>query len=534
MERGVGFYFFLAILVGLAFFLAYFFNLPLTGFVVFDESVSGFNGTFENVAYNGSAVVLNSGQTSGTYTSEIFDANDSTQWNTLTWQGGIPTEDNSVTNESGFINSTGYTLSGFDSSWSGLTLTALYDATDNSVIGLGNATLDSASGVVTNATANEYNNVLISYDYVSPSNASLSFQVRACDTPDCANVSFASADLSDIRLLGQWFQYKAFFSSPDSSLSPLLENVVINSSIGIVSLTISEPNGTKSSQTGIPIQFTATGLDLNCWYNLDNGENVTLTDCSGTSFNAPDDGNYVFNLYANNSLGVFDHEFSTFSVDTPAPSSSGSEEESASELIGPTPGQIVQLTLAEVQDLTLSPSDAEQLSLSVANTGAFPINACALTALGDFASWITVLTGEQNLNPGDEVVYSFALAIPENQELGQYGLTLEVRCDTFVQKEDFLVDVVTPAPPESEPEEEIVAEEGTAAAPVGGGFAIFGEDGIIGTGGAIILVIVVLALVAVLFGVRMMRKSGKTLRDVFNNLEGVFNNFRFRYKKPEW
>ena len=263
MRKEVGIYFTLAVLVGIVFFLAYSFDLQLTGFAVFDEAVSGFNGVSENVVHNGSAFVLISGQTSGTYTSEIFDANDSTQWNTLSWQGGIPdSTDNSVTNESGWINSAGYTLSGFDSSWSEINLTALYDATNNSPIGLENAAVSSL-GVVTNATTDEWGNVSISYDYVSSFNASMSFQIRVCSSSDCANVSFADADLADINLIGQYFQYKASFSSSDSSLSPFLENVVINSSLGIVSVTFSEPNGTKSSDTGIPINFAVTGLNLN-------------------------------------------------------------------------------------------------------------------------------------------------------------------------------------------------------------------------------------------------------------------------------
>jgi len=72
MRKEVGIYLSVALFIGIALFSLYFFNLGFTGFVVFDESVSGFNGIPENVVYNGSAFVLSSGQTSGTYTSEIF------------------------------------------------------------------------------------------------------------------------------------------------------------------------------------------------------------------------------------------------------------------------------------------------------------------------------------------------------------------------------------------------------------------------------------------------------------------------------
>ena len=528
MRKEVGVYFTLAVLVGLVFFLAYSFDLQLTGFAVFDEAVSGFNGTFENVYYNGSAIVLNETQTSGTYTSEIFDANDSTQWNTLSSQGGIPdSKDNSVTNESGWINSAGYTLSGFDSSWSEITLTSLYDVTNNSLIGLENAAVSSL-GVVTNATTEEWNNVLISYDYVSSFNASLSFQVKACDTSDCANVSFEDADLSDINLLGQYFQYKAFFSSSDSSLSPFLENVVINSSIGIVSVTISEPNGTKSSDTGIPITFAVTGLNLNCWYNVDNGGNVTLVDCSDSSFDVPDDGNYVFNLYVNNSLGAFDYQSSSFSVDTPAPTSSSSDddEESSGGITTEATSEFVEtvkLTAGEIQSLTMSPGEAGQLSWNVKNVWTFPLQECNFESTGPLYTWIPYLENK-TLEAGEDHTFNFDVNVPWETELGEYNLGVTLKCPGTGKFAFFVVDVVEKAP---EVESTDTQQSGEGAPVVG--FVVFGEDGFIGTGEIVVLIIVVLVLVVILFVARIMRKSGKTLKDVFNDLEGVFDNFKFKF-----
>ena len=76
------------------------------------------------------------------------------------------TASGSVTNETGaYINSTGYTLG--QASVSGFTspaITAAFNATDNSSIGTGNITV-SGAGVVTNATATEWNDVIISYTY---------------------------------------------------------------------------------------------------------------------------------------------------------------------------------------------------------------------------------------------------------------------------------------------------------------------------------------------------------------------------------
>jgi len=69
-----------------------------------------------------------------------------------------------------WVNSTGYTLSGYNSTWSGISITALWNATDGGVgnynlsLGLGNASVSSL-GIVTNATTTEYDNVSLSYSY---------------------------------------------------------------------------------------------------------------------------------------------------------------------------------------------------------------------------------------------------------------------------------------------------------------------------------------------------------------------------------
>ncbi|MAG50655.1 hypothetical protein CL621_03390 [archaeon] len=63
-----------------------------TGFAIFgdDEQTEFDLGTYSNVEWNGSAVVLSSAQTSGTYTSQVFDASNDAVWNNLTWVSGEP------------------------------------------------------------------------------------------------------------------------------------------------------------------------------------------------------------------------------------------------------------------------------------------------------------------------------------------------------------------------------------------------------------------------------------------------------------
>ena len=79
MKKEVLIYFYVGILILGAIFAVYLFNLQLTGFAVFEQNTNATfaEGTYSNVKYNGSAIVLSANQTSGTYTSKIFDANES-------------------------------------------------------------------------------------------------------------------------------------------------------------------------------------------------------------------------------------------------------------------------------------------------------------------------------------------------------------------------------------------------------------------------------------------------------------------------
>ena len=77
---------------------------------------------------------------------------------------------NIVNNETGaYINITGYTLSGYNSTWSSITMTAVWNETTDVLLGSGNYTVSSV-GVLTNASTSDYstNNygVNVSYTYI--------------------------------------------------------------------------------------------------------------------------------------------------------------------------------------------------------------------------------------------------------------------------------------------------------------------------------------------------------------------------------
>ncbi len=80
------------LLFGMFLIFLYFAQGKITGFSVYEQSTqSNFDeGTYTNTNYNGSAVVLNSGQISGNYISKVFDAGINSTWNNLSWIGSLP------------------------------------------------------------------------------------------------------------------------------------------------------------------------------------------------------------------------------------------------------------------------------------------------------------------------------------------------------------------------------------------------------------------------------------------------------------
>ena len=78
----------------------------------------------------------------------------------------VHTPTNTATNETGaYVNATGYTLSGYNSTWSSISATGVWNYTDGTVIVAGNYTLSDV-GVLTNATSFTWDDVNLSYTYV--------------------------------------------------------------------------------------------------------------------------------------------------------------------------------------------------------------------------------------------------------------------------------------------------------------------------------------------------------------------------------
>ena len=58
----------------------------ITGFIIWGSSGNDFDsGSYDGTTYNGSAIVLDGENMTGNYTSKIFDANRSSDWNNISW-----------------------------------------------------------------------------------------------------------------------------------------------------------------------------------------------------------------------------------------------------------------------------------------------------------------------------------------------------------------------------------------------------------------------------------------------------------------
>ena len=295
-----------------------------------------------------------------------------------------------------------------------------------------------------------------------------------------------------------------------------------------LSLIINEPSGTKDIDSGIPIEFSITGgenISLSCLYNIKYVSddtvaiaNTTLVDCNNSSFDVPDEGDYVLNLYVNNFEGFF-HDDSSFSVSLSSGTEETSETTEEEESAGGSSVQVLvtpsfELIASELSALSSASGDSQGITWSISNTGRNPVSECSVNPSGDYAAWITS-EGVLSINAGEEGVFGFSVLVPEGTEAGSYPMSVAIECEETAVSKSFNVEVSG-----------ITGETGEGA-PVGG-FVIFGEGGM-GVGGIIILVFMVLALGAVLFFARKMRKSGKTLKNVFDNLKLKLPNFKKRF-----
>jgi len=211
-----------------------------------------------------------------------------------------------------------------------------------------------------------------------------------------------------------------------------------------ISLSISEPIGTKTSRIGIPLIYSVIGNNVFCWYNVKTsvgGEiigNTSLENCSASSFSVSTDGDYVLNLYANNTLGSFDFESSAFSVDTSTViiNSGGGGGGRTTIISG-----LTDLEISNLSNLVVYPGDSKKLSLKAKNIGTSILNECYVVEKGNSNFWI--LSNEvKNLASGEIYDFVFDLTISEIIEVGKYDLEVVLKCQEINKSADLIVEII--------------------------------------------------------------------------------------------
>jgi len=86
-------------------------------------------------------------------------------------------------------------------------------------------------------------------------------------------------------------------------------------------ITINSPsNGLATNDDSLNVTYTVLDTNLaSCWYNDNNGENSTLTNCNNITSVTWDEGEHTVNIYANDSAGNNNQTSVTFTIDSVSP-----------------------------------------------------------------------------------------------------------------------------------------------------------------------------------------------------------------------
>lgn len=161
-------------------------------------------------------------------------------------------------------------------------------------------------------------------EFIQPTN--LSFQIRNCSLSSCSDGEWQDVDLGNLNLVSRYFQYKVGFTSPGSSVSPILKNVSVGyelvNTVPVLDLVLPAEGNSYGYNESLDLEFSVFDADGNldsCWYNVDGVGNVSLTGCLNSTFNVGGSGSYVLNIYANDSLELEVGDSVSFTVAVGAP-----------------------------------------------------------------------------------------------------------------------------------------------------------------------------------------------------------------------
>lgn len=220
-------------------------------------------------------------------------------------------------------------------------------------------------------------------------------------------------------------------------------------------VTVSEPNGTYSSLTNIPISLTTTDASpVQCSWNVTFAAtgntvigNSELTSCTSTTFTLDTESSYFFWMSVTDSAGNVNTTRKSFTVDVPESSgtvSGSSTGSSSSSSSGGSSFGISQLYMAQLQsidELKIRRGQSESIELPVKNSGLRFLNNCLFTKSAGVSDWIS---GQDiySLSPGQTINYIFSVNVPIDAEVGDYFVTLGVNCQEVNSSFTYQIEVL--------------------------------------------------------------------------------------------
>ena len=200
-------------------------------------------------------------------------------------------------------------------------------------------------------------------------------------------------------------------------------NFAIDSTYPVITITSPQNGGSYGDNNSINLNFSAhdsNGIS-HCWYSLDNGANISLSNCTNTSFSVSGNGNYLLSVYANDSFRLVSNSSSNFTVQVGAPS-----------IILNSPFD-VYLNNSNIE-FTYTPTDID-------------LATCELW--GDFTGLFNL--NQTNTNPVNNSINSFYLNLNDGNYLWNIRCSDSQGHSAFNGNKSFFIDTIKPVLSISEP-----------------------------------------------------------------------------------
>ena len=218
-------------------------------------------------------------------------------------------------------------------------------------------------------------------------------------------------------------------------------------------VTVSEPTGTYTSLTNIPISLTyADASPVQCYWNVTFAAtgnivigNSELAGCTSTTFTLDTESSYFFWMSVNDSAGNVNTTRKSFTVEVSSGSgpTSGSGSGSSGSGGGSSSGvrQSYMAELEAIDKLGIRRGESESIELPVKNSGLRFLNNCLFTKSAGVSEWIS---GQDiySLSPGQSITYVFSVSVPIDADVGNYFVTLGVDCQEVNSSFTYQIEVL--------------------------------------------------------------------------------------------